>query len=323
MKEDIPWKMLEEKFSEEISEENDKLLNLWLVHQPENVVIYNQLKLYYDQYQRLPTHFNPDVSRAINIFDQAVQAQNSKIKHRLSVPNWMKIAAAILLLVAGYWFIQKSNKVPAVQYITIAASDTAMLQHKMPDNSIIWLKAKSKIYYAGNFNENRTIRLAGEAYFEVAPDKTHPFRVFSDKSVTTVVGTKFNIRSWLTNPNIEITVNEGKVVFGKENGNSVALEKGQRGVLSKTNDSLTVLAPEANYLSWITKEFYFENTSLNEIMQKLADVYGFQFKIPNHHLKETKLTSRFSNRPLPEIIQTLEAVTGKKFTKKDNTYIIH
>ncbi len=322
MKEDIPWKILEEKFKQEISEENESLLNLWLVQQPENIVIYNQLKLYYDQHQCLPTNFNPDVSRAINTFDQAVQAQNSKKEYRLTVPNWMKIAAAILLLVAGYWFFQKSNKVPAVHYITIAASDTAMLQHKMPDNSIVWLNAKSKIQYTDNFKENRNIHLAGEAYFEVAPDKTHPFKVFSDKSVTTVVGTKFNICSWLTNPNIEITVNEGKVVFGKENGNSVPLEKGQRGVLSKSTDSLTVQTPEANHLAWMTKEFYFENESLNAIMQKLADVYGFQFRISNKHLKETLITARFSKRPLPEIIQTLEVVTGKQFTKNNNTYII-
>lgn len=322
MKEDIPWKVLEEKFKEEISEENDKLLNRWLIYKAENVIIYSQLKSYYDQHQCLPTHFNPDVSLAIKSFNKAVQADTSQTKNKFIIPHWLKIAAAVLIVVAGYWFLQKTNEGKALHYTTIAAGDTGMLQHKTPDNSTIWLKAKSKIRYANNFKENRTIQLVGEAYFEVAPDKNHPFKVFSERSVTTVVGTKFNISSWLTNPNVEITVNEGKVIFGKENGKNIALVKGQRGVLSKPTDSLTIQTPSANYLAWMTKEFYFENEPLNAIMQKLADVYGFQFRISNKHLKETQITARFSKRPLPEIIQTLEVVTGKQFTKNNNTYII-
>jgi ferric-dicitrate binding protein FerR (iron transport regulator) len=235
----------------------------------------------------------------------------------------MKIAAAVFLIILGYWFLDKSNKAATIQYTTIAASDTAILQYKTPDNSTIWLKAKSKIRFASDFNRNRTIHLTGEAYFEVAHNKNYPFQVFAGNSVTTVVGTKFNISSWLANPNIEITVNDGKVIFGQDKGNTVTLVKGQRGVLTKSDSSLSIQIPEANYLSWMTKEFYFENTPLNTIMHKLADVYGFNFNISNQHLKETRLTARFSNRPLSEIIQTLEEVTGKQFIKTDNIYIIN
>lgn len=319
MKEDIPWKMLEEKFKEEISAENDKLLDSWLINQPENILIYNQLKSYYDQHGSLPTHFNPDTSLAIGKFNETILTGTPT---RRLIPHWMKIAAAIFLFVLGYWFLQKSDKGSAIYYTTIAASDTAMLQHKTPDNSIIWLKAKSKIRYADNFNRNRVVYLIGEAYFEVAHNKRYPFRVFSENTVTTVVGTKFNINSWVINKNVEITVNEGKVIFGNEKGNSITLVKGQRGILTKSNNSLTVQTPEANYLSWMTKEFYFENTPLNTIMQKLSDVYGFQYTITNQKLKETRLTARFIRRPLNEIIRTLEEVTEKHFVIKNNIYLL-
>lgn len=323
MKDDIPWKILEEKFKEEISEENDKQLNLWLIRKPENIIIYNQLQQYYRQHKSLPTHFNPDTAQAIKKFNATILSGTANTVKRRIIPHWMKIAAAVFIFVLGYWFIHKSDKASSIRYITVAASDTAILQHKMPDNSIIWLKAKSKIRYADKFKYNRTIYLIGEAYFEVAHNKSNPFKVFAGNSVTTVVGTKFNIRSWLTNPNIEITVNDGKVIFGQEKGSTVALVKGQRGVLTKSDNSVTVQAPEANYLSWMTKDFYFDNAPLYSIMQKLADVYNFQFTIPNQSLKKIKLTAKFSKRPLSEIIQTLEEVTGIQFKKTNNTYIIH
>jgi ferric-dicitrate binding protein FerR (iron transport regulator) len=322
MKEDIPWKILEEKFKEEISEEKDNQLNLWLIHQPENVIIYNQLKSYYNQHKRLPTHFNPDSSWALKKFQETILTRSAHSKRRILL-YWTKIAAAVFIIVLGFWFLQKSDKVSPIHYTTIAASDTAMLRYKTPDHSTIWLKAKSKIRYADNFEKNRTIYLIGEAYFEVAHNKSYPFKVFAGNSVTTVVGTKFNISSWVTHPNIEITVTDGKVIFGKEKGNAVALVKGQRGVLTKSDELITIQTPEANYLSWMTKEFYFDNTPLNTIMEKLADVYQFKFDIPNQSLKEIRLTAKFSKRPLAEIIQTLEVVTGKQITQTNNIYTIH
>lgn len=322
MKEDIPWKILEEIFKEKISEENNKQLSLWLIREPENIIIYNQLKSYYDQHKNLPTHFNPDTSQAIKKFNDTIHTRFSNTVKKRIIPYWLKIAAAVFVVVLGYWFLQKSLKISTIHYLTIAASDTAMLQHKTPDSSTVWLKAKSKIRYADNFEKNRTIHLLGEAYFEVAHNKNFPFKVYAGNSVTTVVGTKFNISSWVTSPNIEITVNDGKVIFGKETGSTIALVKGMRGILYKSADSLTVLKPEANYLSWMTKEFYFENTPLNIIMQKLADVYDFKYNISNQLLKETRLTARFSKRPLSEIIQTIEEVTGKQFIKTDNIYTL-
>jgi ferric-dicitrate binding protein FerR (iron transport regulator) len=322
MKEDIPWKILEEKFKEEISDDDNKLLSGWIVQHPANLIIYNQLQNYFNQHKSLPVDFTPDASKAFDKFRDNIYRENRKAVPRKLLMNVAKVAAVVLISFMSYWLWHRSAKDAGITYTTIAASDTALLKHQMPDGSIIWLKAKSKIRFAENFKKNRTVSLVGEAYFEVSHDKKHPFRVFADQTITTVVGTKFNIRSWLSAKETKLTVNEGKVLFGKEHGTILPVVKGQEGTVNKNDGTVKVQTFEANYLSWLTREFYFENAPLNRIMQKLADVYGFRFIIANQNLKDSRLTARFSKRPLSEILKTLETATGAQFLKNDDAYII-
>ncbi len=67
---------------------------------------------------------------------------------------------------------------------------------KLPDGSIVWLNADSRLSYSESFGrKNRNVRLEGEGYFEVEHGE-HPFVVQTDSAQIKVLGTKFDIKNY-------------------------------------------------------------------------------------------------------------------------------
>jgi ferric-dicitrate binding protein FerR (iron transport regulator) len=85
-------------------------------------------------------------------------------------------------------------------------------QFTLPDGTRAWLNADSKISFRSQFSgKTRKIILSGEAYFEVAKDKSHPFIVESAGQIVEVLGTHFNINSYADEGSIKTTLLEGSV----------------------------------------------------------------------------------------------------------------
>jgi transmembrane sensor len=323
MKNDIPWDLLDQIFKENYSKRNSNDLNIWINSSSENKIIFDQLKNHYELTGRLPVTFNPDTTGALIKISKNISLQKKRFNDtNKALAAISKIAAFVLLGLFSFWLVYSLKENKSQNFTTITTNDST-LQYTLSDGSRVWLNRHSKIRFGHDFKRQRNIFLIGEAYFEVAHDKQHPFKVFADKSITTVVGTKFNIRSWITESQIELTVTEGKVLFGTKKGNEIALSKGQTGVLTKCNNVLsTNEQSDCNKESWRTRDFYFENQTFEKVLIQLSEAYNFHFKIEDISLRTCPLTAKFHQRPLPEIIKTLEAVTNSKILISNNIYII-
>jgi transmembrane sensor len=105
--------------------------------------------------------------------------------------NWfnpfLKIASVIVIGL-GIYFTFFTNTMTHVETL---ASKKAHVE--LPDHSKVELNALSSIEFnTKNWDENRALKLSGEAYFVVAKGKT--FDVKTNSGVVTVVGTKFNVK---------------------------------------------------------------------------------------------------------------------------------
>src|SRR5690606_26694388 len=100
----------------------------------------------------------------------------------------------------------------------------------LPDGTHVWLNAASTLTYAiSGAVQERLVQLDGEAYFEVARDPNRPFRVASRGQVVEVLGTHFNVNSYLDEPLVRTTLVEGSVkVIGSANQQSVVLSPGEQ-----------------------------------------------------------------------------------------------
>ena len=86
------------------------------------------------------------------------------------IAGWMRVAAALLVGIvvgAASLFVLRLDAEPGLCEVTVPAG--ARSQIMLPDSSLVWLNAGSKLIYASDFGrKDRQVRLEGEGYFEVA-----------------------------------------------------------------------------------------------------------------------------------------------------------
>ena len=107
-----------------------------------------------------------------------------------------------------------AKSLPAVEMTnTLTTTKGETVQVRLPDGTAAWLNAGSTLKYPASFvgGKNRRVELSGEAYFEVAKDKDHPFMVQTDKQLVEVLGTHFNINSYSYEQETKTTLLEGSV----------------------------------------------------------------------------------------------------------------
>ncbi len=168
------------------------------------------------------------------------------------------------------------------QYNTIQTPEGGQYQVDLPDGTKVWLNAVSSLKFPASFakQEFRKVELSGEAYFEVAKDKKHPFRVLSDKQEVEVLGTHFNINAYPDESAVKTTLLEGSV---KVNG--AFLKPGQQSVVT-SNDLQIMKTDVETAVAWKNGLFMFDNERLESVMRKVSKWYGVEVKYSNDEVKE-------------------------------------
>ena len=229
--------------------------------------------------------------------------------------SWLKVAAAILLLLSAsvltYYFASKSDS-----YVLITNSHGQIRQITLPDSSRVWLNSASTIEYDPAFMENRDIKLEGEAYFEVEPDKRHPFTVHTQKLNTTVLGTSFNIKSFSDDNFIDVSVAHGKVSVGESNRQLALLTHNKALRFDKQHNKAEEYSSDSTeFSSWREGKLQFSGEAMIEITKTLERWYGYTFIFDNNNLKPCRYYMNFDNYlPLDTIIGLMQQITNLKFT---------
>ena len=99
---------------------------------------------------------------------------------RLSWKTWVRVAAVILIMLlpfAGYWQGKEAVKQTFAD-IVVEAPLGARTKLYLPDGTLVWLNAGSKIVYSQGFGvDDRRLKMEGEGYFEVTRNPDIPFEV--------------------------------------------------------------------------------------------------------------------------------------------------
>ena len=147
----------------------------------------------------------------------------------------------------------------------------------LADGSRVWLNAGSSLTYPLSFIENeRRVVITGEAYFEVASDKTKPFRVVKGNMQVEVLGTHFNVNAYDDEKNIKVTLLEGAVRL-KINEENQMLEPGEQGQVSNTISIIKNVDVEA-VMAWKDDRFKFSGVDIETIMRQAARWYDIDIE---------------------------------------------
>ena len=150
----------------------------------------------------------------------------------------------------------------------------------LSDGTKVILNAGTTLSYPTAFvSGQREVKVNGEAFFEVSHDKEHPFIVSAENVKVKVLGTKFNVKAYDDDDNIEVTLAEGKVGVGLDTKNLIH----NAGTANKIYESLIALSRErseiTSYTSWICGKFYFTNYPLEKIAKQLERSFNVRIQI--------------------------------------------
>jgi ferric-dicitrate binding protein FerR (iron transport regulator) len=162
-------------------------------------------------------------------------------------------------------------------YNTIEAPLGGQWQVILPDRSRVWLNAKSKLKYLVNFTgKERRVELEGEAYFQVAKDKHHPFIVVSKDQEIKVLGTQFNVNAYPDETAIKTTLIEGSVTINEK----TLLKPGQQSIFSQ-GVAQVVTADIEMETAWKNGLFFFDDEPIEDIMKRIARWYNVEIVYQN------------------------------------------
>ena len=193
------------------------------------------------------------------------------------------------------------------------------------DGTEILLNAGTQIAFNSDFvkENSRKINLKGQAFFEVAKDRSNPFYVITDQFTTKVLGTKFNISSYKSEREAYVNLVEGKIeVSGRDVAAKKILSPGQK--ISFTPEEKTLVVQEAKPeqdMDWLNREIAFENNTTEEVLSKIERVYGLQIIRNRVDVENFHFSGTFKIENLDQITHSLEVLLNCKI-RKDGTKLI-
>jgi len=168
---------------------------------------------------------------------------------------------------------KKGNGTNALNTITTPRG--GQYQIVLADGTRVWLNAASSLRFPVTFASNkRNVELTGEAYFEVAKNKTKPFTVQANGTSVQVLGTHFNVSAYDTDAEVATTLLEGSVRLVKQNATAM-LVPGQSGKTQNGQGTIKVeQADMEQAMAWKNGYIVFNNTNLKAIMDQASRWYN-------------------------------------------------
>lgn len=291
-------------------------------------------------------HFFSNKNNVHNTAYQSVEIAPGKLGATLTLSNGKQIklneaTTGQLAKEAGV-SIKKTNEgqliyeitdrnIDADQTNTLSTNKGETYQVQLPDGTRIWLNAASSIKYKANLSKQneRKVYLSGEAYFEVAKDKKHPFIVNTGTQEVKVLGTHFNINAYEDEDKITTTLIEGLVQISpqKNQVNSsvspILLHPGEQASYQQGEISINKVDAE-NSIAWKKGVFVFQNENIASVMRKISRWYDVNVIYEDESLQNIPLEgsiTRFTN--ISKILKMIELTKLVKFKIEGKTVFIY
>lgn len=319
--------LVSKQLSSSLTKEEEAELQQLLVD-PALLTQYEHLKKFW---QNQPQNTQPDVEQSLQKVLTAIREVEPEVVpvNRRNRFRWFAGAAMVVLVGAMTVVLwpKATNELVAKEgspALSTASTDTKHWLDKqnakgtrsvitLVDGSKVWLNADSRLEYPASFGGNtREVRLSGEAFFDVAKNKTKPFIIHLKNGTVRVLGTSFNIKAYDTDGVVETSVATGKVAFiPKKEGNTdtTFLTHNLKAVYSLKTGLVKTISTLSNMdKAWTEGKLIFANTSMDEIAATLERYFGKQVVINDEQLRSYRLTGSFENNSAEEILYYLSLI---------------
>jgi transmembrane sensor len=252
---------------------------------------------------------------------------------------YYRIAAVIFLplLIAGTITFYRHETAKSFQHAAWAEIHSTMgsrVSFNLPDGTKGWLNSGSTLKYALNFEDNRKVKLEGEAYFDVTPDKLHPFYVRTPDVQIRVLGTTFNLKAYPDDKIVETTLLSGMLEIQTlsatlEKGQTVVLKPNQKATFQKSTDLLNISEKQVPskemqalqamkvshdvdtvpIVAWKNHKLVFVNEPFESLLVKMERWYDVEITLLDTPRKNLNYTGIFEKETVEQALRALKVAT--------------
>lgn len=261
------------------------------------------------------------------VFGKIIKSQKSnsyskssgeKVKNFLS-GNPVRIAASISIFILSsfllFWFGFGNREVTNVsenhqsEWIKVVTARGERKKIILPDSSVVNLNYESSLKYPSKFsNTERVIEFSGEAFFDVTHDKERPFKVITEGLETTVLGTSFNINSYLQESDIKVSLVTGMVKIARldsshSEDNHISLIPREEMAFEKSTQRMVKNTFDVeNTIAWKDGILIFKDVGFEEFIDRLEKWYDVNFQIFGPYPKDWGINGRYEKENLENIL---------------------
>lgn len=197
----------------------------------------------------------------------------------------------------------------------------------LSDGTKVWLNSGSKLIFPPVFaGDKREVRLEGEGFFEVTPDKEKPFFVKTEAFSMKVYGTKFNVQAYDQDKSYSIVLVEGKVGMNANESSAsqeTFLAPNQKASISKGDKSFDVSEVENMevYTAWVDGYLTFTNENISVLLKKVSRYYNVEIETDLPDDWEKIYGKLDLKEDLERVLDGLAFISKTRYEKRDNKYI--
>ena len=194
----------------------------------------------------------------------------------------------------------------------------------LQDGTVVNLNSASELRYPVRFaGTERKVFLTGEAYFQVASDKSSPFIIEMGKVQVQVLGTSFNLRAYQDEEMIQTTLVEGRVCMFTDKKRILLYPNEQGAIELKTGNLVKKQVDVQAYIGWKNGRFIFERQTLEDIMRTLSRWYDVQVVFQSEKARHIEFTGNLRRYDdFGQIVSMLALACPAKFNVSGTTIYI-
>lgn len=327
----IDYALVTKFLAGETTAEEHKAVSLWINASEGNRHAFARLKTTWEQSGRITPHeaADVDVDKAWRQFKNRIRPENNALppektetKTRRLFHYLSRVAALLVIGIAGYFLYQSRQESPAVEEVLLGTS-LQVVTDTLPDGSLVTLNAHSKVAFPPEFSgDKRPVSLRGEAFFNVVPDPQKPFVVQAGGIEVTVLGTSFGIKVYDSLQAITVGVREGQVKVAAAQA-GIILNAGQRITIDRVSlDFGPVTAYNPNDMYWESNTLIFQREELADVFRTLEKIYQIEITTENANILDCRLTAKFYGENIQQILEIINTNFNLTATHEGNRFTI-
>ena len=312
------WEELVRYFRGEANRQEMERIGFWRKKSDVNEKALQEFSRIWEAIRETETenHFNVTNGwkRFSRFYDHQKQ-QEKKQKRQKRFLQISKYAAAViiggLLSVGGFNLVfWQHSKI--VQPLKVEVPNSQRSTLTLFDGTEVVLNSGSQIEYLPDIEEERHVRLSGEAYFQVTKDPDHPFVVETKNFSVKVLGTVFNVKSYDSESSPSTLLLEGSVEMKLPGKKPFLLSPSEKASVSHSGKvTIEKVSHTDKDVAWREGKYYFENESLNSISKMLERAFDVKVIFESDGIRHEKYTGSLDvDEHVRDVMQRLKITSS-------------